>query len=157
MKKMNIDFFTGRLLINDNELLLWSYDDFVTSEFYVSNKEIKKNGGVYFNFPEVNWMGKNFFMEIRPSMNNFPPTIFLIDRTSDFFYSLKNWEDRDNLELLHEEECNLITWVRDKIEGGVEKKIIKPPYGIEWIYGWGSIAVQTNKRDFNCGIYISWL
>lgn len=157
MKEMNIDFFTGKLLINGNQLLLSSYDDFVMSEFYMSNKEIEKYGSIYFNFPEVKWMGKSFFMEIRPSLNSFPPTIFLIDRKSDFFYSFEDWESRADLELLNKEECNLIAWVRDKIGGGVEKKILQPPYGMEWIYDWGSIAVQANKRDFTCGIYISWL
>lgn len=44
MNKMTLDFCTGFLLINNDEVIVASYDKFTTSDFYKNNKQLKKWG-----------------------------------------------------------------------------------------------------------------
>lgn len=101
-------------------------------------------------------MKGNFFLEIRPSINYSIPSVYMINRDSVFFQSIHQWNTRADINMLKNEEERLIKWVRENIKGGDEYTITQPPYGIEWKYGWGSIAVQSNVQTFDCGIYITW-
>jgi hypothetical protein len=156
MNIITFDFDTGSLFVNKHLLTISSYDSFISSELFVKTREIEKSGAYYFNLPNVEWMGELFFMEIRPSIGHFSPCVFLISRTGFFFNSLSSWEKRADLSGLKNEEERMINWVRSNKENGDERVITQPPYGVQWVYTWGDIAVQSNAQTFDCGIYITW-
>ncbi|SEL30605.1 hypothetical protein SAMN04487787_10922 [Kosakonia sacchari] len=156
MNVMKLDFCTGALSIGNNELNIDGYDKFIASDLFKNNTQLKKWGRFYFILPEVSWLGGGFYLEIRPSVNNIPPCIYMIDRDSNFFQSLNDWNKRADLSMIKKEESRLIQWMRDHIKGGNERAVTNPPYGVEWVYEWGTISVQCNTHTFDCGTYITW-
>lgn len=156
MNEMTLHFSSGVLTVNGHAVDVSSFDNFIKSELYNAIPDIKKGGKYLFYICNASWFNNDFFMEIRPGMGVFNGSVYLIDKSGDFFQAFDDWNKRANRKLLENESKRLIYWVRDKQEGGSETKINQPPYGVEWVYDWGKIAVQSNSYTFDCGIYITW-
>lgn len=156
MNTMMLDFCTGALSIDSDKVVVASYDRFIQSDFYANNVQLQKWGRFFFNLPAVNWLGGTFYLEIRPSVNNIMPCVYMVNRDGAFFQSIDKWEKHADINTLKNEELRLIKWIREHIKGGSEYTIKTPPYGVEWKFDWGSITVQSHEQTFDCGIYITW-
>jgi len=80
----------------------------------------------------------------------------MVEKGTEFYSSLHDWELRANVDLLLREEARVKEFLESTLNFASRRDISQPPYGVVFEYVWGEIAVQSNKNDFNCGLYISW-
>lgn len=154
MNKMKFYFSTGMIEIDNQNLILGNYEEFIGSIFFsMFEKKIKSLGKYYYLLENVEWEKKKFLLEIRPSINNFSPLIYLSRKYErDEMVCLKSDTDMSHI---YNEEIYLIDWL-EKLQGKKGTTFSSNPSGVAWDYPWGSLIVQSNEKSFSCGIYIVW-
>lgn len=153
MHLMALDKNSGFLTIDDFPVHLLSTDEFVGSDFYKRFSPFRKIGEFIYVLEDVIWNEHCFSVEFRPAIFSFSPCVYLMSQDGAFYSSLTDWNKRADLNLLSEESKTLVSWVENILSLDGRDNI---PSGTRWVLPWGSIAVQSNTRTFDCGIYISW-
>lgn len=156
MKKMILDERDGNLTIDNYSINLQSQEEFVGSCFYRDNDDIKEFGRYGYYVESVSWLGREYFLEFWPAMEQFQKKICMVEKGTEFYSSLHDWELRANVDLLLREEARVKDFLESTLKFVSKHDISQPPYGVVFEYSWGEIAVQSNKNDFNCGLYIGW-
>ncbi|WP_312178328.1 hypothetical protein [Pseudescherichia sp.] len=156
MKKMILNERDGSVTIDNYSINLQSREQFVGSCFYRENDDIKEFGHYGYYVESVLWLGREYSLEFWPAMEQFEKKIFMVEKGTEFYASLHDWELRANIDLLLREEARVKAFLESTLHFVSKHDISQPPYGVVFEYSWGEIAVQSNKNDFNCGLYISW-
>lgn len=156
MKKMILNERDGSVTIDNYSINLQSREQFVGSCFYRENDDIKEFGHYGYYVESVLWLGREYSLEFWPAMEQFEKKIFMVEKGTEFYASLHDWELRANVDLLLREEARVKAFLESTLHFVSKHDISQPPYGVVFEYSWGEIAVQSNKNDFNCGLYISW-
>jgi hypothetical protein len=156
MKNMILDETTGSIEIDGYPIDLTSVKDFTESQFFKNENDLKRIGLYYYYLESVKWLGNEFYIEFRPDFGVAGKKIFLIEKNTSFYSSMQDWSLRADLKLLAQEEIRLKISLESNLSYSSMRKIDKPPYGLEFEYSWGRVIIQSNKNDFNCGVYITW-
>lgn len=156
MKKMILNERDGSVTIDNYSINLQSREQFVGSYFYRENDDIKEFGHYGYYVESVSWLGREYSLEFWSAMEQFEKKIFMVEKGTEFYASLHDWELRANIDLLLREEARVKAFLESTLHFVSKHDISQPPYGVVFEYSWGEIAVQSNKNDFNCGLYISW-
>jgi len=80
--------------------------------------------------------------------------VHLVDKDSEYYKSLKDWDARTNIDMLNNSVKSLSDWLSLSLNlGGAD---IMETEMIRWDYEWGRIYVSYETKSFNHGIYIVW-
>ncbi|ELJ5856461.1 hypothetical protein RS425_004929 [Enterobacter kobei] len=156
MLEMELDVHTGFVAINNYPIELKDVDTFNNSAFYKFFSPLNKIGYLYFAIDNITWKSQIFILELRPSAFSFTPSLFLTSKDGSFYKTLNDWDKRESLSNLSDEQQRLTAWVESEITSKPKLKITNPLYGFQWVHEWGSIVVQSNEKSFDCGFYIKW-
>ncbi|ENY3731264.1 TPA: hypothetical protein N5K73_004438 [Enterobacter kobei] len=156
MLEMELDVHTGFVAINNYPIELKDVDTFKNSAFYKFFSLLTKIGYLYFAIDNITWKSQIFILELRPSAFSFTPSLFLTSKDGSFYKTLNDWDKRESLSNLSDEQQRLTAWVESEITSKPKLKITNPLYGFQWVHEWGSIVVQSNEKSFDCGFYIKW-
>ncbi|QXG53252.1 hypothetical protein KTJ90_11390 [Pantoea jilinensis] len=157
MKKLKFKPTTGALVIDEKYLEITSEELFCKSELY---KSLQRSGSIkslmphHYLIDSIIFHNKEFELRIRPICFNFPFMVQLVDKGSEYYHSLNDWNRRTDIEMLNESVRDLSKWLSSSLELGypdfIETEVVR------WGFPWGNVSVSYETRSFNHGIYIIW-
>ncbi|MER5086937.1 hypothetical protein KC894_21530, partial [Enterobacter vonholyi] len=84
----------------------------------------------------------------------FPFMLHLVDKNSQYYKALNDWNARTNIHILNESVKSLSDWLKESLNldtpDTMETDIIR------WNFAWGRVSVSYETKSFNHGIYIVW-
>lgn len=157
MINLNFNPKTGELTFDGITLEVATEEDFCKSKLYHKLNElnaVKKYMPYQYLIDSVFFCDKEFEINIRPICFGFPFMVHLVDKDSEYYKSLKDWNARTDINMLNNSVKVLSDWLNISLNLGVpditEKEMIR------WGFEWGRISVSYEKKSFNHGIYIVW-
>lgn len=157
MKNLKFEPTTGTLVLDEKNLEITSEEAFCNSEFY---KKLQKVGSIkrlmphHYLIDSIVFHNKEFEIHIRPICFNFPFMVQLVDKGSEYYDSLSDWNRRADIEMLNKSVRYLSNWLGSSLELG------EPDFSenemVSWRFPWGNVSVSYETRSFNHGIYITW-
>lgn len=102
----------------------------------------------------VMFFDKEFQVTIRPVCYGFHFMLHLVDKNSQYYKSLNDWNARTNVHMLNESVKSLSDWLKESLNTDTpdttETDIIR------WNFEWGRVSVSYETKSFNHGVYIVW-
>lgn len=157
MINLRFDSIAGKLSFDDIPLEIDTEEGFCNSKLYellINRGCIKSNIPHSYLVDLANFYDKEFEVSLNPICFGFPFMVQLVDKNSQYFRSLKDWDARTDIDMLNESVKNLSDWLRKSLSLG--NPDIKEAEMVRWIFDWGRISVSYETRSFDHGIYIVW-
>ncbi|ENY0894068.1 hypothetical protein MT488_13170 [Enterobacter ludwigii] len=157
MLELNLNPITGELNLDGLSLEIDSEEGFCNCDFYhksIKHKAIKNIMPHHYLIDSTVFFEKEFQAIIRPICFGFPFMVHLVDKDSEYYKSLKDWDARTNINMLNNSVKSLSDWLSLSLNLGVPD--VTKTEMIRWDYEWGRISVSYETKSFNHGIYIVW-
>lgn len=148
---------TGELNFDGLPLEIDTKEGFCKCDLYyelVKYKAIKKTMPNHYLVDSVAFFDKEFQVTIRTVCYGFPFMLHLVDKNSQYYNALNDWNVRTNIRMLNESVKSLSDWLKESLNldtpDTTETDIIR------WNFEWGRVSVSYETKSFNHGIYIVW-
>ncbi|EOG9680913.1 hypothetical protein EKN39_22515 [Enterobacter hormaechei] len=157
MIELKIKPITGELNLDGLPLEIDTEEGFYKCNLYrelVKHNAVKKIMPNHYLVDSVAFFDKEFQVTIRPVCFGFPFMLHLVDKNSQYYKALNNWNARTNIHMLNESVKSLSDWLKESLNldtpDTTETDIIR------WNFEWGRVSVLYETKSFNHGIYIVW-
>ena len=157
MIEFNLIPITGDLTFDDLPLGIETEEGFCKSGLYHElnkRKAVNKTMPNHYLVDSVAFFDKEFQVTIRPLCYGFPFMLHLVDKNSQYYNALNDWNARANIHMLNESVKSLSDWLKESLNldtpDTTETDIIR------WNFEWGRVSVSYETKSFNHGIYIVW-
>ncbi len=157
MINLNFNPKTGKLTFDDLTMEIDTEEGFCKSKLYHKLNtfgSVRKYIPYHYLIDSVVFFDKEFEINIRPISFGFPFMVHLVDKDSEYYKSLNDWDARTNINMLKNSVKNLSDWLSLSLNLGVPD--ITETEMIRWDCEWGRISVSYETKSFNHGIYIIW-
>ncbi|CAH3740808.1 TPA: hypothetical protein N5L20_002911 [Enterobacter kobei] len=157
MINLNFNAKTGKLIFDGLTLEIDTEEGFCNSKLYHklnTFNAVKKYMPYHYLIDPVFFCDKEFEINIRPICFGFPFMVHLVDKDSEYYKSLKDWDARTNINMLNNSVKSLSDWLSLSLNLGAPD--ITKTEMIRWDYEWGRISVSYETKSFNHGIHIVW-
>lgn len=157
MINLKFNSITGKLIFDNTPLEIDTEEGFFNSKLYemlINRDCIKENIPHSYLVDLVCFYDKEFEVSINPICFGFPFMVQLVDKNSQYYKSLNDWNARTDIEMLNESVTNLSGWLRKSLSLG-DPDIIEAEM-VRWIFDWGRVSVSYETRSFDHGVYIVW-
>lgn len=148
---------TGELNLDGLPLKIDTEEGFCKCDLYhelVKRKAVNKNMSNHYLVDSVMFFDKEFQVTIRPVCYGFHFMLHLVDKNSQYYKSLNDWNARTNVHMLNESVKSLSDWLKESLNlntpDTTETDIIR------WNFEWGRVSVSYETKSFNHGVYIVW-
>ncbi|HED4184433.1 TPA: hypothetical protein R4289_004146 [Enterobacter mori] len=148
---------TGELYLDGLPLEIDTEERFCKCDLYyelVKHKAIKKTMPNHYLVDSVAFFDTEFQVTIRTVCYGFPFMLHLVNKNSQYYNALNEWNARTNIHMLNESVKSLSDWLKELLNldtpDTTETDIIR------WNFEWGRVSVSYESKSFNHGIYIVW-
>jgi len=157
MIELEINPITGELNLDGLALEVDNEEGFCTSNLYhelVKRKAVNKIMPNHYLVDSVAFFDKEFQVTIRPVCYGFPFMLHLVDKNSQYYNALNNWNARTNIHMLNDSVKSLSDWLKESLN--LETPDTTETDMMRWRFEWGRVSVSYEIKSFNHGIYIVW-
>ncbi|MEG6060673.1 hypothetical protein, partial [Enterobacter roggenkampii] len=120
----------------------------------IKRKAVNKTMPNHYLVDSVAFFDKEFQVTIRPVCYGFPFMLHLVDKNSQYYNALNDWNARANIHMLNESVKSLSDWLRESLN--LDTPDTTETDMIRWRFEWGRISVSYEIKSFNHGIYLTW-
>ncbi|HID3974895.1 hypothetical protein SJ090_00075 [Enterobacter cloacae] len=157
MIKLEINPITGELNLDGLALEVDNEEGFCTSNLYhqlVKRNAANKTMPNHYLVDSVAFFDKEFQVTIRPVCYGFPFMLHLVDKNSQYYNALNDWNARTNIHMLNDSVKSLSDWLKESLN--LETPDTTETDMMRWRFEWGRVSVSYEIKSFNHGIYIVW-
>lgn len=157
MNELKFNPITGELNLDGLALEIDTEESFCKADLYhelVKRKSIKKSMPNHYLVDSVMFFDKEFQVNIRPVCYGFPFMLQLVDKHSQYYNALNDWNARANIHMLNDSVKSLSIWLKEVLN--LNPPDTKEPEMVRWNFEWGRVSVSYEIKSFNHGIYIVW-
>lgn len=157
MIELEINPITGELNLDGLALEVDNEDGFCTSNLYhqlIKRKAVNKIMPNHYLVDSVAFFDKEFQVTIRPVCYGFPFMLHLVDKNSQYYNALNDWNARTNIHMLNDSVKSLSDWLKESLN--LEMPDTTETDMMRWRFEWGRVSVSYEIKSFNHGIYIVW-
>ncbi|HDC4371526.1 hypothetical protein KMW40_10445 [Enterobacter cloacae] len=157
MIELEINPITGELNLDGLALEVDNEEGFCTSNLYhqlIKRKAVNKIMPNHYLVDSVAFFDKEFQVTIRPVCYGFPFMLHLVDKNSQYYNALNDWNARTNIHMLNDSVKSLSDWLKESLN--LETPDITETDMMRWRFEWGRVSVSYEIKSFNHGIYIVW-
>ncbi|ENO0289032.1 hypothetical protein ACAD15_000019 [Enterobacter bugandensis] len=157
MIELNFKPITRQLNIDGLPLKIDTEEGFCRCDLYhelVKQRAIKKIIPNHYLVDSLAFFEREFQVTIRPVCYGFPFMLHLVDKNSQYYKSLNDWNARTNINMLNESVKSLSDWLKESLNldtPDTTKRDI-----IRWNFEWGRVSVSYETKSFNHVAYIVW-
>ena len=109
---------TGELNLDGLPLKIDTEESFCKCDLYhelVKRKAVNKNMSNHYLVDSVMFFDKEFQVTIRPVCYGFHFMLHLVDKNSQYYKSLNDWNARTNVHMLNESVKSLSDWLKESL------------------------------------------
>ena len=157
MIEFNLNPIAGDLTFDDLPLGIDTEEGFCKSGLYhelIKRKAVNKTMPNHYLVDSVAFFDKEFQVTIRPVCYGFPFMLHLVDKNSQYYNALNDWNARANIHMLNESVKSLSDWLKESLN--LDTPDTTETDMIRWRFEWGRISVSYEIKSFNHGIYLTW-
>ncbi|KLG14352.1 hypothetical protein YA49_00250 [Enterobacter cloacae subsp. cloacae] len=157
MIELEINPITGELNLDGLALEVDNEEGFCTSNLYhqlIKRKAVNKIMPNHYLVDSVAFFDKEFQVTIRPVCYGFPFMLHLVDKNSQYYNALNDWNARTNIHMLNDSVKSLSDWLKESLN--LETPDTTETDMMRWRFEWGRVSVSYEIKSFNHGIYIVW-
>ncbi|MEH4930671.1 hypothetical protein [Enterobacter cloacae] len=157
MIELEINPITGELNLDGLALEVDNEEGFCTSNLYhelVKRNAVNKIMPNHYLVDSVAFFDKEFQVTIRPVCYGFPFMLHLVDKNSQYYNALNDWNGRTNIHMLNDSVKSLSDWLKESLN--LETPDTTETDMMRWRFEWGRVSVSYEIKSFNHGIYIVW-
>ncbi|ELE9704147.1 hypothetical protein RM392_001291 [Enterobacter cloacae] len=157
MIELEINPITGELNLDGLALEVDNEEGFCTSNLYhqlIKRKAVNKIMPNHYLVDSVAFFDKEFQVTIRPVCYGFPFMLHLVDKNSQYYNALNDWNARTNIHMLNDSVKSLSDWLKESLN--LEMPDTTETDMMRWRFEWGRVSVSYEIKSFNHGIYIVW-
>ncbi|EKY3996193.1 hypothetical protein [Enterobacter roggenkampii] len=157
MIEFNLNLITGDRTFDDLPLGIDTEEGFCKSGLYhklIKRKAVNKTMPNHYLVDSVAFFDKEFQVTIRPVCYGFPFMLHLVDKNSQYYYALNDWNARTNIHMQNESVKSLSDWLKESLN--LDTPDITETDMIRWRFEWGRVSVSYEIKSFNHGIYLAW-
>ena len=157
MIELEINPITGELNLDGLALEVDNEEGFCTSNLYhqlIKRKAVNKIMPNHYLVDSVVFSDKEFQVTIRPVCYGFPFMLHLVDKNSQYYNALNDWNARTNIHMLNDSVKSLSDWLKESLN--LETPDITETDMMRWRFEWVRVSVSYEIKSFNHGIYIVW-
>ncbi|STQ11278.1 Uncharacterised protein [Enterobacter cloacae] len=120
----------------------------------IKRKAVNKIMPNHYLVDSVAFFDKKFQVTIRPVCYGFPFMLHLVDKNSQYYNALNDWNARTNIHMLNDSVKSLSDWLKESLN--LETPDTTETDMMRWRFEWGRVSVSYEIKSFNHGIYIVW-
>ncbi|HHZ8842431.1 TPA: hypothetical protein ACWMEY_000010 [Enterobacter cloacae] len=157
MIELEINPITGELNLDGLALEVDNEEGFCTSNLYhqlIKRKAVNKIMPNHYLVDSVAFFDKELQVTIRPVCYGFPFMLHLVDKNSQYYNALNDWNARTNIHMLNDSVKSLSDWLKESLN--LEMPDTTETDMMRWRFEWGRVSVSYEIKSFNHGIYIVW-
>ncbi|GEM_PF-542179 len=157
MIEFNLNLITGDRTFDDLPLGIDTEEGFCKSGLYhklIKRKAVNKTMPNHYLVDSVAFFDKEFQVTIRPVCYGFPFMLHLVDKNSQYYYALNDWNARTDIHMQNESVKSLSDWLKESLN--LDTPDITETDMIRWRFEWGRVSVSYEIKSFNHGIYLAW-
>ncbi|PCM83653.1 hypothetical protein [Enterobacter cloacae] len=157
MIELEINPITGELNLDGLALEVDNEEGFCTSNLYhqlIKRKAVNKIMPNHYLVDSVAFFDKEFQVTIRPVCYGFPFMLHLVDKNSQYYKALNDWNARTNIHMLNDSVKSLSDWLKESLN--LEMPDTTETDMMRWRFEWGRVSVSYEIKSFNHGIYLVW-
>lgn len=152
MIELNFKSITGELNIDRLPLKIDTEEGFCRCDLYhelVKQRAIKKIIPNHYLVDLVAFFEREFQVTIRPVCYGFPFMLHLVDKNSQYYKSLNDWNARTNINMLNESVKSLSDWLKESLN--LDTPDTTKTDIIRWNFEWGRVSVSYETSHLIMG------